>query len=202
MRETASHETFPLNKRAEEIGRGVSRNMKVVDLRKPKPKPKGTNNTTRLNDAKRALRRKYKTQLAYLMRKNPTVSEKMMIDLLNKNEIPFQFQVEIIGYIADFYFKGFKSILEVDGLIHREQEEYDMHRDQAFRDAGFRTLRIRVKHLTADPEGVVKEIKAYLANGKVIAKTAAKKRKKARKVTRWQNVPRVSKDNKTVRSVK
>lgn len=134
----------------------------------------------------------WKRQRADWMRENPTPSEKMMSDLLTENGIKFSCQVLLFGYIADFYFKSARSILEVDGGIHRTRKEYDRHRDQVFQDNGFRVLRIRDSKLITDPQGVLVLIQAYLKNGRY--KVRGVKKKKG-KMKRWQDVPRLSKNH-------
>lgn len=139
---------------------------------------------------KQKLRREYKSALASVMRENPTHTEKLMIDLLEKYEIKFLFQCEILGYIPDFYMKKGKIILEVDGSIHKSRVEYDQHRDKVFIDAGFRILRIKSDQLISSPEKVIGEIQAFMKRSVVVVK-----RQKQRAKKRWQNVPKLTKDH-------
>jgi leucyl-tRNA synthetase len=163
--------------------------MKIIKIARTK---KNEPDAKTLAEAKAELRQNYKTQFANLLREAPTYTEKRMIDLLTEGGIPFRFQVGILGYIVDFYFKAAKSILEVDGGIHKERIDYDRRRDKAFRDAGFRVLRINDKRLIDDTDGVLAEVRAYLRNGRGIVK---RERKKRQRVTRWQDVPKLTKDN-------
>lgn len=170
--------------------------MKIVKVaRKPsKPKPLPAS-VQEVVDAKKRLRRAYKTKLARLMRDNPTKTEQLMIDLLTVNGIEFGFQVEILGYIPDFYFKQAKAILEVDGAIHKTeaQEKYDRHRDKVFIENGFRVLRIRDTFLIRDPDGVLDAVQRYLKNGQAIKKKRDKSLAKASKRRRARRVPKVLK---------
>ena len=134
----------------------------------------------------------WKERRADQMRENPTPSEKLMIDLLTENGIVFQCQVLMLGYIADFYFRHAKSIIEVDGSSHRKRREYDRHRDQVFQDHGFRVLRVKDNDLIQDPQSVLTLIQAYLKNGRGKVRKAKKKRGKLK---RWQDVPKLSKNH-------
>jgi very-short-patch-repair endonuclease len=135
-----------------------------------------------------------KQKFAQEMRDNPTPTEKMMAELLTRHGIPFRSQVVILGYIADFYFKRAKSILEVDGLIHAKRQEYDERRDEHFREAGFRVLRIYADRIINEPRKVIAEVKAYLSHGKSKKRTRRNIARK-KKATRWQDVPRLTKNH-------
>lgn len=143
--------------------------------------------------------RGWKERRADAMRENPTPSEKFMADLLTENGIQFKSQVLMFGYIADFYFKGTKSILEVDGGIHRTRKEYDRHRDQVFQDNGFRVLRIKDYQLIQSPTRVLETIVAYLKNGRRIVRKVKKKKGKTK---RWQDVPKLSKNHLPIKKTK
>ena len=49
------------------------------------------------------------------------------------------------GFIADFYCRKLKTVLEVDGSSHRTKEgaDYDRKRDAAFRSRGIKTIRLQ-----------------------------------------------------------
>lgn len=148
------------------------------------PKPTMTRSKTLVN----------KQKLAQEMRENPTPTEKMMAELLTAHGISFQQQVVMLGYIADFYFKRAKSILEVDGLIHTKRQEYDERRDGHFREAGFRVLRIYADRIINEPGKVIAEVKAYLKHGKSKKRTRRNIARK-KKATRWHDVPKLSKNH-------
>lgn len=138
-----------------------------------------------------------KQEFAKKMRDSPTTTERIMLNLLVEHEIKFKTQVVMLGYIVDFYFKHAKAILEVDGASHREQKKYDNIRDEAFRQAGFRVLRIASFRLFKEPLAVIEEVKAYLKRGRAkkrVAKNVRAKRAKG-KASRWQDVPKLSKNH-------
>lgn len=140
---------------------------------------------------------KYKLDLGDFMRKNPTATEQLMIDLLDLHKIKYKFQVHLLGYIVDFYVKESKSVIEVDGGVHKHTIAYDRQRDFALQERGFRIMHVKDDWLVRDPDAVITEIKAYLNNGRKRKCLAKKKRKRQRRkgVTRWQDVPKLSKNH-------
>jgi very-short-patch-repair endonuclease len=70
---------------------------------------------------------------AKLLRESMTEAEKRLWLFLNKNKIMglrFRAQHPIERFIADFYCHAIKLVIEVDGDIHKNQEnqEYDIGR--------------------------------------------------------------------------
>jgi very-short-patch-repair endonuclease len=86
-----------------------------------------------------------KAELAVWMRNNPTPAESSYKTLLEKHEIKFLFQPLVMGFIPDFQIIGKRIIVEIDGSYHdkTEQSEYDAGRDEIFRRAGWRVLRVK-----------------------------------------------------------
>lgn len=72
--------------------------------------------------------------------------EKKLFDFLKENnffcyhQMPFYINQNI--YFADFYLPKFRCIIEVDGISHLGQEDRDGDRDEDFKDAGIKTIRI------------------------------------------------------------
>lgn len=128
-----------------------------------------------------------KRQLAERMRNNPTRSEQKMMNLLKANGIDgWKPQVQMLGYIVDFYFGKQKAVLEVDGSIHHQTKEYDTQRDLHFQSRGFVVLRIKNEDIDAKPDQVICRVREFLKR---------KVRRKKRKITRWQDVPKLSKNH-------
>jgi very-short-patch-repair endonuclease len=81
------------------------------------------------------------TLLARNLRKNQTVSEKLLWEVLRRKSFSgYKFlRQHLIFYridngwieffIADFYCAKLKLIIEVDGPIHKNKEDYDSERD-------------------------------------------------------------------------
>jgi very-short-patch-repair endonuclease len=99
------------------------------------------------------------TLLARELRKNQTLSEKLLWNLLRKKNLfgyrflrqhPIFYRVDkewIEFYIADFYCSKLKLVIEVDGKIHAERTEYDAERDLKLLNKGIRVVRIKNEEL-------------------------------------------------------
>jgi very-short-patch-repair endonuclease len=104
-------------------------------------------------------RRKTITELARELRKNPTDSERILWEILRKRRLngyrfvrqkPFiydQNQKQRFFFIADFYCAEKKTVVELDGTIHKYTRYYDYQRDLVLKKHGLRTLRISNKEL-------------------------------------------------------
>ena len=64
---------------------------------------------------------------------------------------------EPLFFVADFYCAEASLILEIDGLIHELQQEYDQQRDFVLKQKGVRVLRIKNDELK-DLDPVKKKI--------------------------------------------
>ena len=85
-----------------------------------------------------------KPQRAQVLRRQMTPQEKLLWQNLRGNHLDnlhFRRQVTIDGFIADFYCHEVGIVLEVDGAVHRNQQEYDKLRDQIIAARGLRILR-------------------------------------------------------------
>jgi very-short-patch-repair endonuclease len=50
--------------------------------------------------------------------------------------------------VADFYCDAKKAVIELDGQIHNETEEYDQFRDEEMRLKGLHILRLKNEELS------------------------------------------------------
>jgi leucyl-tRNA synthetase len=64
-------------------------------------------------------------------------------------------------YIADFYCSEKKLIIELDGLIHAFQIDYDKARDVIMNELGLTVLRITKDEVEKSVFGVLNKIKLY-----------------------------------------
>ena len=64
-------------------------------------------------------------------------------------------------YVADFYCNIKKTVIELDGLIHKSNLEYDQFRDAEMMNLGLHILRIKNEELL-DIKDVLKKIETYL----------------------------------------
>ena len=79
------------------------------------------------------------------LRKNPTPEEKKLWDNFLKNYVPQINRQKVIGYyIADFYCKKAKLVIELDGNQHykRDALEYDGIRSGYLSRLGIEVMRI------------------------------------------------------------
>ena len=82
---------------------------------------------------------KAKQQRAKEMRSEMTAAERKLWQRLRANRLEgfhFRRQQVIEPYIADFYCHKAQLVIEVDGGIHLEQEDYDRQREADLRGGG------------------------------------------------------------------
>jgi leucyl-tRNA synthetase len=113
-------------------------------------------------------------EFARLLRKNLTPEETIMWDLLrNRKLIGYKFLRqhpikvwETNGkyhfYYADFYCAEKKLVIEIDGLIHSLQQDYDKARDEVMLELKLTVLRVTNEEVNNDLIGVLKRIQAVI----------------------------------------
>jgi very-short-patch-repair endonuclease len=92
---------------------------------------------------------------------------RMWCELLRNKKMlgyPFLRQRPIANYIADFFSKDLKLVIEVDGLSHEweGQFEKDQIREKVLRMLGFNILRFTDDEVMQDIENVDRTIKHYI----------------------------------------
>jgi len=107
-------------------------------------------------EASRQQKFAWKCILADAMRTFPTPSEKVMTPTLHR--MGFLSQVILYGYIADFAHETKRIIIEVDGKIHEQQQDYDRERDDVFRIHGWRIMRFTNERVGKEPAKIIHEI--------------------------------------------
>lgn len=65
-------------------------------------------------------------------------------------------------FIADFYCKEKKLVIEIDGGIHEKQREYDKYRTFIIEQLGMRVIRFTNDEVRFETEKVIKELKDIL----------------------------------------
>lgn len=85
-----------------------------------------------------------KLKRAKELRRQMTQTEKRLWARLRRNQLGFHFRRQQIidGFIVDFYCHTAGLIVEVDGPIHEEQEDYDESRDDTLTQRGLYVLRV------------------------------------------------------------
>ena len=92
----------------------------------------------------RAYRTPGKQALAVQMRREMTPSEARLWERLRAgrlHRLSFRRQQVIGGFIADFYCRSARLVIECDGLVHASQAEYDQERDTIIAAYNLRILR-------------------------------------------------------------
>ena len=84
-----------------------------------------------------------KTHRARTFRRNMTSAEKVMWQELRGSKLGAHFrrQQVIAGFIVDFYCHSAGLVIELDGDIHQEQQEYDAGRDKILENMGLHVVR-------------------------------------------------------------
>jgi very-short-patch-repair endonuclease len=107
------------------------------------------------------------------LRKESTLAEQRFWQTVRDREIdglrfyrqhPIEFEMD--GYkrffIADFYCKKLKLVVEIDGGIHENQQEYDACRTVITEQLGMRVVRFTNEEVRFKIEEVIRKFKDYL----------------------------------------
>ena len=86
---------------------------------------------------------RYRIELRKHLRKESTEFEKLLWQKLRNKQLGSvcRRQVSIGKYVVDFCFLQQKLVIELDGVQHEAQEEYDLERTRFLESQGFRVLR-------------------------------------------------------------
>ena len=107
------------------------------------------------------------------LRRNLTDSEKELWEHLRNRRLsgykflrqhPIVYKADYKGlnyFIADFYCDSKKTVIELDGSIHDEKEEYDQFRDEEMKLLGLHVLRLKNDELS-NMNIVIEKIIFYL----------------------------------------
>lgn len=100
---------------------------------------------------------------AHILRKNMTLAELILWRKLKDREIfstKFRKQHPIGIFIVDFYCHEYKLVIEVDGEIHRDenQSEYDLGRTAELEKYDIRVIRFTNDHIIFNIDSVINKI--------------------------------------------
>ncbi len=106
---------------------------------------------------------------AKMLRENPTKAEKALWDILRKKQmlgLRFKQQHPINIFIVDFYCHAIKLVIEVDGEIHKTEEnkEYDQARTDKLENYGIKVIRFDNHQVLKQIENVKNEIERICKN--------------------------------------
>jgi very-short-patch-repair endonuclease len=93
-------------------------------------------------------------------------AEYIFHEILEKNQIPFRFQVKIGHYRVDFLIAG-SIIFEGDGPHHKQQREYDEKRDKYLERMGYKVIRMPWSLIAQVQGDVILEIKNMIKKYKL-----------------------------------
>src|SRR5690349_761139 len=103
--------------------------------------------------------------LAREMRREPTVAENHLWKRLRKAQIldfKFRRQHTIDRFIVDFYCTKAHLVIEVDGIIHEDQQEADYLRAEFLESLGLQVLRFTNGEVLQQTDGVIERIAEIL----------------------------------------
>ena len=98
---------------------------------------------------------------AKILRKNMTLHEKLLWEKLKHNQIcgaRFRSQHPIDFFIVDFYCHAARLVIEVDGMHHSEQKDYDDGRSAEMEKYFIKVIRFSNSEVENNIEDVVNEI--------------------------------------------
>src|SRR6188508_3512213 len=102
-------------------------------------------------------------QIAERLRRDMTVSEKIIWDRVCKNQLGVRIrrQRPVWKFIADFYCHEVKLVIEIDGGIHlrSENKEYDISRDIILKEFKIEILRFTNDEVINGPDLVIERIR-------------------------------------------
>ena len=100
-------------------------------------------------------------QRAKELRQNMTEAEKILWQQLRANRLNgchFRRQQIIHGFFADFYCHAAALVVELDGEIHKTQQEYDATRTELIRDFGIEVIRFKNEEVEKQLSQVLQKI--------------------------------------------
>jgi very-short-patch-repair endonuclease len=102
-----------------------------------------------------------KVQRAKELRQNMTEAEKALWQAVRANRLNgwhFRRQQIIGGFIADFYCHAAALVVELDGGIHKSQQEYDQERTELIKTYGIEVVRFKNETVLTQLPQVLQEI--------------------------------------------
>jgi very-short-patch-repair endonuclease len=99
-------------------------------------------------------------ELARKLRKNSTLSEKLLWNYLKGKQIN-GFDFDLDNYIVDFYCKELMLAIEIDGFTHSDKMDSDKKRQQRLEKLGIKFFRFTDTEVRESPEGVAHIIKEW-----------------------------------------
>lgn len=104
------------------------------------------------------------------LRRQQTKEESIIWELVRNNNLGFKFkrQVSIGPYIADFYCREKQLVIELDGIQHIDNLDYDNQRTDYFLSLGIQVIRFWNKEVNNDLRTMQTKILAALKNNRLV----------------------------------
>lgn len=99
------------------------------------------------------------------LRNKSTLGEILLWKRLRKRQLmgyQFNRQKPLGNFIADFYCKELRLVIEVDGSSHEEKEQYDSDRDLQLQKLGLHILHIPDADVRQNMKGVLVQIEHFV----------------------------------------
>ena len=99
--------------------------------------------------------------LARELRTNPTPAEDRLWQGLRRKHVGgvrFRRQHIFDRFIVDFYCPAARLVIEVDGEVHEQQQEYDALRTEFLESMGFRVIRFKNEDVFQNLDGVLEVV--------------------------------------------
>ena len=111
-------------------------------------------------------------ELCREFRKNPTKAEACLWEILRAKRLDgykFRRQHPMKNYILDFYCAELKLAIEVDGQIHKHEEQikYDQERTKILQEFGISVMRFWNSEVLNDLPSVINRIRTFFHTYKV-----------------------------------
>ncbi len=104
-------------------------------------------------------------QAARCLRERLTPAEAKLWDALQCRQLgglKFRCQHPVGQFILDFYCPAQKLVVEVDGVIHEQQQDYDLARTVQLEAFGYRVLRFTNEEVLSDLPSVLERIGQFV----------------------------------------
>jgi very-short-patch-repair endonuclease len=98
------------------------------------------------------------------LKENPTRAEQILWEYLSHCRTGHKIRRQhVIGkYVVDFVCLSKKLVIEIDGKIHLQQQEYDNERTNQLNDKGYTVIRFTNEEVYQAPSLVAEKIKGLL----------------------------------------
>lgn len=99
-----------------------------------------------------------------VLRRNETSEEKLLWKYLRRGQLGYKFkrQFSVGPYVLDFYNPRNKLAIELDGVQHLENKEYDSERTMYLNSLGINVLRFWNSEVNNDIDKVLRKIASEL----------------------------------------